>query len=402
MCLIVQKFGGSSVKDAACIARVAKIIAKTYNEGNDVLVVLSAQGDTTDELIEKARQVTDCAPAREMDMLLSTGEQVSVALCAMALEKLGVPAVSLNGYQAGIVTDGVFANARIQTINTTRIRAELAQRKVVLVTGFQGVSPDGDITTLGRGGSDTSAVALAAALGAKECRIYTDVDGVYTADPRIVPNARKLDTAGMDEMLALASQGAQVLHDRSVELAKTHDVELDVLSSIEERGGTRIGSTVQIEKRSVTGITRNMALTRFDIRTCSMAANFTRRVFALLAASGARLDAVWQYERAEDGQRLCLTVPTIDAPALTRELSRCAEELSLRTVSKDEDAATVSIVGADVMSDAGVLHETMKALEAEDIAVHGIETGALRIALLIERGETERALRAIHKRLFAA
>lgn len=399
MCLIVQKFGGSSVKDAACIARVADIIAAAYSAGNDVLVVLSAQGDTTDELIERSREVCRHAPAREMDMLISTGEQVSVALCAMALYELGIPAVSLNGCQAGIETDGVFANARIQTINTKRILSELAQRKVVLVTGFQGVSAAGDITTLGRGGSDTSAVALAAALGAVECRIYTDVDGVYTADPRIVPCAQKLDAAALPEMLELASQGAQVLHDRSVELAQKHGVELRVLSSIEKRGGTRIGEVMQIERRGVTGVTRNMALTRFDIRARTGEVSLARRIFRLAASCGARLDAVWQYERAENMQRLCLSVPTVDAPALERELLHNAEELSLDIVSVDEDAATVSVVGAGVMSDAGVLHEIMTVLEEENIAVYGIETGALRIAILVARVDTERAMCAIHARL---
>lgn len=399
MCLIVQKFGGSSVKDAACIARVAGIIAKTYQAGNDVLVVLSAQGDTTDELIEKAHGVCSCVPLREMDMLISTGEQVSVALCAMALAGLGVPAVSLTGYQAGVMTDGVFGNARIQTIDPARILSELAQRKVVLVTGFQGMSSGGDITTLGRGGSDTSAVALAAALGAQECQIYTDVDGVYTADPRIVPDAQKLDAIAMSEMLELASQGAQVLHDRSVELAQKHDVELRVLSSIEEAEGTHIGKNAVIEKRSVTGITRSMALTRFRLCTRSSERSFMRRIIRLAASCGARLDAVWQYECAEDVQRICLTVPTADAPVLARELADHAEEFSLDDVSTDEDIATVSVVGAGVMSDAFVLYEAMEALAAEDIAVQGVETGALRIALLVSKGDAERAMCAIHARL---
>ena len=229
--LIVQKFGGSSVADAAKLARAAGIIAGAYRAGNEVVAVLSAQGDTTDDLIEKAREITPDAPKREMDVLLSVGEQISVALMAMQLEKMGLPAVSLTGWQFGMQTDNHHGSARIHAVSAERIRRELAPGRIVLAAGFQGVDQEGDVTTLGRGGSDTTAVAIAAALGADRCLIYTDVDGVYTADPRIVPGARKLDAISYDEMLELASLGSQVLHNRSVELATRFQVDLEVLSS---------------------------------------------------------------------------------------------------------------------------------------------------------------------------
>ena len=248
MSLIVQKFGGSSVKDAKHIRNVAGIIAETYLQGNDVIVVLSAQGDTTDDLIAKAEEINPHASKREMDMLLSTGEQISVALCAMALEGMGLPCVSLAAWQVSIQSTSVHSDARIKKIDSERIQAELDQHRIVIVTGFQGVDRNGDVTTLGRGGSDTSAVALAAAFRADLCQIYTDVDGVYTTDPRLVPNARKLDEITYDEMLELASQGAQVLHNRSVELAKKFRVNLEVLSSLERKPGTKVKEVTKVEK----------------------------------------------------------------------------------------------------------------------------------------------------------
>lgn len=254
--LIVQKFGGSSVADSERIAHVAGLIAEEYNQGNELVVVLSAQGDTTDELIEKAREINPAPSKRELDALLSVGEQVSVSLMAMELEKMGLPTVSLTGWQAGIHTDNSHGSARIETVETGRIRAELDAGKIVIAAGFQGVSEAGDITTLGRGGSDTTAVAIAAALGAESCRIYTDVEGVFTADPRRVPSALKHKTIGYDEMLELANLGSQVLHSRSVELAMDRCVELEVLSSYVNRPGTIVGRPgAGAEKAKVTGIT---------------------------------------------------------------------------------------------------------------------------------------------------
>ena len=251
MKLIVQKFGGSSVRDAQRIQNAADIIAGTYRAGNQVLVVLSAQGNTTDDLIEKAKDINPRASKREMDMLLSTGEQISIALCAMALEGMGLPVISLTAWQVGIHTSSVYSDARIKRIDTERIQRELDKNKIVLVAGFQGVNRFGDVTTLGRGGSDTSAVALAAAFHADLCQIYTDVDGVYTTDPRIVPNARKLQEITYDEMLELASQGAQVLHNRSVELAKKYHVNMEVVSSLEHAPGTKVKEVAKVEKTTI-------------------------------------------------------------------------------------------------------------------------------------------------------
>ena len=254
MALIVKKFGGSSVADAKKIQNVCNVIAKTYDEGNDVVVVLSAQGDTTDDLIEKAQEINPKASKREMDMLLSTGEQISISLAAMCLEKMGYPAVSLTGWQVGMQTNSEYSAARIRKVEGSRIRKELDKHRIVLVAGFQGINRYGDVTTLGRGGSDTSAVALAVALKADLCQIYTDVDGVYTTDPRICSNAKKLDEITYDEMLELASLGAQVLHNRSVELAKCYGIELEVLSSFSGNPGTIVKEVVKVEKTYISGV----------------------------------------------------------------------------------------------------------------------------------------------------
>ncbi len=266
MSLIVQKFGGTSVADSGRLRHVAQIITDTYKAGNQVVAVLSAQGDTTDELIEKAREINPGASTREMDMLLSTGEQISVALCAMAVEALGFPVVSLTGWQAGMVTNTVSMNARIKKVDTERIEAELDARRIVIVTGFQGINRYDDVTTLGRGGSDTSAVALAASLHADLCQIYTDVDGVYTADPRLVPHARKLDEVTYNEMLELATLGAQVLHNRSVEMAKKYNVSLEVLSSFSGNPGTKVKEVAKrMEKSYISSVAKDTNIARIAL-----------------------------------------------------------------------------------------------------------------------------------------
>jgi len=258
MGLIVQKFGGTSVADGDRIRNVARIITETYRQGNSVVAVLSAQGDTTDDLIAKAQEINPRGSKREMDMLLSTGEQISCALCAMAIESLGFPVVSLTGWQAGISTNKSHGDARIKRINTERIKSELDRNTIVIVTGFQGLNKFDDITTLGRGGSDTSAVALAASLEADLCQIYTDVEGVYTADPRYVKGAKKLEEITYDEMLELASLGAQVLHNRSVEMAKKYRVNLEVLSSFSNAPGTKVKEVVKkMEKTHVVGVAKD-------------------------------------------------------------------------------------------------------------------------------------------------
>ena len=283
MKLIVQKFGGSSVRDAERIRNVAGIIADTYRAGNQVLVVLSAQGDTTDELIEKAREINRRASKREMDMLLSTGEQISIALCAMALESMGLPVVSLAAWQVGLHTTSSYSDARITRIDAERIRRELDKHKIVIVAGFQGVNRVGDVTTLGRGGSDTSAVALAAAFGADLCQIFTDVDGVYTTDPRVAPGAKKLDEITYDEMLELASQGAQVLHNRSVELAKKFRVNLEVLSSLERKPGTKVKEVAKVEKTNIAGVAKDTSIARIALIGLEHNPGVAFQVFDLLS-----------------------------------------------------------------------------------------------------------------------
>ena len=309
MSLIVQKFGGSSVKDAQRIRNVAGIIAETYLQGNDVIVVLSAQGDTTDDLIAKAEEINPKPSKREMDMLLSTGEQISVALCAMALEAMGLPCVSLAAWQVGIHSTSVHADARIKKIDPERIQSELDQHRIVLVTGFQGVDRNGDVTTLGRGGSDTSAVALAAAFRADLCQIYTDVDGVYTADPRVVPNAKKLPEITFADMLELASQGAQVLHNRSVELAKKYHVNMEVVSSLKNIPGTKVKEVIKLEKTNIGGVAKMDNFARFSLVGLEDCPGVAFKVFSLLSRHNVNVDIILQSVGRSGSKDISFTCP---------------------------------------------------------------------------------------------
>ena len=294
MGLIVQKYGGTSVKDAERVMNVARRITDAYKAGNNVVVAVSAQGDTTDDLIEKAKEINPNASKREMDMLLSTGEQISISLLAMAIEKIGCPVISLTGWQAGVKTDAKYGAARISTIDTERLQAELDKKNIVIVAGFQGINKYDDITTLGRGGSDTSAVALAAALHADVCEIYTDVDGVYTADPRFVKNAYKLDDISYDEMLELASLGANVLHNRSVEMAKKYGVKLSVRSSLNNNEGTYVKEVEQVEKMLVRGVTRDNDVARIARCGVEDTPGKAFSVFRMLAKHGISVDLIIQ------------------------------------------------------------------------------------------------------------
>ena len=335
MALIVQKFGGSSVADADRIRHVAELITNTYKRGNDVVVVLSAQGDTTDDLLEKAYEINPSASAREMDMLLATGEQQSIALMAMAIDALGYPAVSLTGWQVGLETNSNYGVARIKRVSGTRIREELDRRRIVLVAGFQGINKFGDQTTLGRGGSDTTAVALAVALKADLCQIYTDVDGVYTADPRKVPNARKMDEITFDEMLELASLGAQVLHNRSVEMAKRYNMNLEVLSSFTGEPGTIVKEAVkQVEK--------------------------TYKVL---------LENKYQ--------------------------------LGCDHIDISQDVSKVSVVGGGMVDNPGVAATMFEALYEAHINIRMISTSEIKVSVLINKDDTEKAVAAIHDKFFA-
>ena len=380
MSLIVQKFGGSSVRDAQRIQNVARIIAEAYVKGNDVIVVLSAQGDTTDDLIEKAKEVNPNASKRELDMLLSTGEQISVALCAMALEAMGLPCVSLAAWQVGIQSTTVHADARIKRIDAERIQAELDQHRIVIVTGFQGVDRNGDVTTLGRGGSDTSAVALAAAFRADLCQIYTDVDGVYTADPRLVPTARKLEEITYDEMLELASQGAQVLHNRSVELAKKFRVNLEVLSSLERKPGTKVKEVTKVEKTNIAGV--------------------AFQVFDLLSKHNINVDVILQSIGREDTKDITFTIHRKDQQEVEGILNEHKEALRFDHIEADDRIGKVSIVGVGLMSNCGVAAKMFEALYEAGINIQMINTSEIRVSVLLDETDVNRAVRAIHDKFF--
>ena len=400
MSLIVQKFGGSSVRDAERIRNVAGIIAQTYLEGNDVVVVLSAQGDTTDDLIAKAEEINPHASKREMDMLLSTGEQISVALCAMALESMGLPCVSLAAWQVGIQSTGVHADARIKRIDSERIRSELDQHRIVLVTGFQGVDRQGDVTTLGRGGSDTSAVALAAAFHAKLCQIYTDVDGVYTTDPRLVPNARKLDEITYDEMLELASQGAQVLHNRSVELAKKFRVDLEVLSSLERKPGTKVKEVTKVEKTNIAGVAKDVSIARIALVGLQHNPGVAFQVFDLLSRNNINVDLILQSIGREDTKDIAFTIHKKDLEEAERVLNEHKDAIRFDHIEADEAIGKVSIVGAGLMSNCGVAAKMFEALYEAGINIQMINTSEIRVSVLLDEEDVNRAVKAIHAKFF--
>lgn len=400
MSLIVQKFGGSSVRDAQRIRNVAGIIAETYLEGNDVLVVLSAQGDTTDDLIAKAEEINSHPSKREMDMLLSTGEQISVALCAMALESMGLPCVSLTAWQVGIQTTAVHGDARIKRIDSERVQAELDQHRIVLITGFQGMDRAGDVTTLGRGGSDTSAVALAVAFRAKLCQIYTDVDGVYTADPRIVPNARHLDEITYDEMLELASQGAGVLHNRSVELAKKFRVDLEVLSSLERKPGTKVKEVTKVEKTTIAGVAKDTSIARIALIGLRHNPGVAFQVFDLLSKHNINVDLILQSIGREDSKDISFTVHEKDLEDAQAILTENQEVLCFDHIEVDGNIGKVSIVGAGLMTNCGMAARMFEALYEAGINIQMINTSEIRVSVLLDEGDVDRAVRAIHAKFF--
>ena len=396
MGLIVQKFGGSSVKDRECLFRVAKTVTDTYKAGNEVIVVVSAQGDTTDDLIEKAKEINERASKREMDMLLSTGEQISIALLAMAIEKLGFPVVSLTGWQAGFITHSNHGAARIRRIEAERIRRELDSNNIVVVAGFQGLNRFGDIKTLGRGGSDTSAVALAAALHADRCQIYTDVDGVYTADPRIVKNAVKLDEITYDEMLELASLGAGVLHNRSVEMAKKYHVNLEVLSSIENKPGTIVKEAVKVEKLLIKGVAKDEDVARIALIGLPDTPGIAFKIFSLLAAKKINVDIILQSIGRHNTKDISFTVPLADKDIALEVLQEKFEILGAERIEAEDDVVKVSIVGAGMQSNPGVAAKMFEALYDANINIQMISTSEIKISVLIARKDADRAVVAVH------
>ena len=402
MSLIVQKFGGTSVADSGRLRHVAQIITDTYKAGNQVVAVLSAQGDTTDELIEKAREINPGASTREMDMLLSTGEQISVALCAMAVEALGFPVVSLTGWQAGMVTNTVSMNARIKKVDTERIEAELDARRIVIVTGFQGINRYDDVTTLGRGGSDTSAVALAASLHADLCQIYTDVDGVYTADPRLVPHARKLDEVTYNEMLELATLGAQVLHNRSVEMAKKYNVSLEVLSSFSGNPGTKVKEVAKrMEKSYISSVAKDTNIARIALLGVPNEIGTSFKVFSLLAQHNINVDIILQGIGHEEGKDICFTVAQSDLAMAEKLLRENQERIRFRVLETNADVAKVSVVGAGVIGNLGVAAKLFEALYDAGININMISTSEIKISVLVERRDAEKAVQVIHDKFFA-
>ncbi len=400
MSLIVQKFGGSSVRDAQRIRNVAHIIADAYRAGNQVLVVLSAQGDTTDDLIEKAREINPRASKREMDMLLSTGEQISIALCAMALEGMGLPVVSLTAWQVGIHTSSTYSDARIKTIDSERVQRELDKNKIVLVAGFQGINRVGDVTTLGRGGSDTSAVALAAAFRADLCQIYTDVDGVYTTDPRAVASARKLSEITYDEMLELASQGAQVLHNRSVELAKKYHVNMEVVSSLERKPGTKVKEVVKMEKTNIAGVAKDVSIARIAVVGLEHSPGVAFRIFSLLGKANINVDAIIQSIGRDESKDISFTLPRADVEDALRVLEEQKEALRFDHVTVEDKIAKVSIVGAGMMTTPGVAAKMFEALYDANINIQMINTSEIRVSVLIDENDAAAAVRAVHDKFF--
>ena len=397
MALIVQKFGGSSVKDRDRIFNVARIVANTHNAGNDVVVVVSAQGDTTDDLIAKAGEITHNPSAREMDMLLATGEQISISLLAMALNELGCHAISLTGWQAGFRTDRAYTKARITRLETERISSELERNRVVVVAGFQGLNKLDDITTLGRGGSDTSAVAIAAALHADRCQIFTDVEGVYTADPRKVRNTRKLKEITFDEMLELASLGAQVLNNRSVELAKKYNVELEVLSSLNPVPGTVVKEVAKMEGMLIKGVAKDTDVAVITILNVPDEPGTSFKIFGLLAQKNINVDIILQSTGRDGKKDISFTCSEGEAETALRALKESAHYTD---VSVDTTCAKVSIVGAGMQSHSGVASKMFEALSNNNINIKMISTSEIKISCIINRDDADKAVSAIHDMLF--
>lgn len=394
--LVVKKFGGSSVADKERIFNVARRCIEDYEKGNDVVVVLSAMGKTTDGLIAKAHEINPNPPKRELDMLLVTGEQVSVALMAMAMSSLGVPAVSLNAAQVVMHTSSAYGSAKLKRIDVERIRHELESRRIVIVTGFQGINKYDDFTTLGRGGSDTTAVALAAALHADVCEIYTDVEGVYTADPRVVPNARKLAEVSYDEMLEFASLGAKVLHNRSVEMAKKYGVKLVVLSSLTRAEGTIVKEETKVERTLISGVAADASVARISVLGVENKPGITFRVFNLLAKNHINVDIIIQSVTEPGKNDISFTVAKTDLSDTMDLLRENRESLTAREIVSEEGVAKLSVIGAGMCSNPGVAAKMFEALYSADVNTEMIATSEIRITALIDERDVKRAMRAVH------
>ena len=398
MSLIVQKFGGTSVADIERIRHVAKRVIATYDKGNDVVVILSAMSGITDRLIDMAREVTESPDGRELDVLLATGEQTTSALLAMMLKSMTYPAQSLLGYQAEVVTDHCYGNARIVDIKGDRIKKLLDKRHIVVIAGFQGCDPDGNITTLGRGGSDLSAVAVAAAVGADVCEIYTDVDGVYTTDPNMCVTARKIERISYEEMLEMASLGAKVLQTRSVEFAMKHDVPIHVLSSFKEVSGTYVvKEEPSMEKVLVTSVAYNKDEAKVSLRRVPDRPGVAAKIFNTLAGANIVVDMIIQNISREGFTDLTFTVPKGDLKKAIEILQPTAEELEIPEVVTDEKISKISIIGVGMKTHAGVAAKMFQVLYDEGINIEMISTSEIKISCVIKSKYTELAVRALHE-----
>lgn len=399
MSLIVQKFGGTSVKDANRVFNVANIITDTYKKGNNVIVVVSAQGKTTDTLIDNATEINPRASKREMDMLLSAGEQMSCSLLAMAIESLGYPVVSLLGWQAGFVTSSEYSSARIKKIKQDRIKKELDKKNIVIVAGFQGLNRYNDITTLGRGGSDTSAVAIAASLHADKCQIYTDVDGIYTADPNLCKKAIKLDSISYDEMLELATLGAQVLNNRSVEMAKKYNIELEVLSSLTRENGTIVKECAKVEKMLINGVAKDTNVARISIIGVPDKPGLAFRIFSKLSSKEVNVDIILQSIGRKDSKDITFTVKQDQLKQALKVLDELIEGTDAK-ILYDDAVAKVSIVGAGMETHPGIAAKMFEALFDAQINIQMISTSEIKISVLIDADDADDAVIAIHDKFF--
>lgn len=396
MGLIVQKFGGSSVANAERVMNVAQIVTDTYRQGNDVIVVVSAQGDTTDDLIAKAHEINDKPSKRELDMLMTSGEQISIALLSMAIEKLGCPAVSLLGWQAGFNTSSAYGSARIKSIKADRLKAEVDRHNIVVVAGFQGINKYDDLTTLGRGGSDTSAVAIAAAMHADRCQIFTDVEGVFTADPRKVEGAQKLLEITYDEMLELATLGAQVLNNRSVEMAKKYNVELEVLSSLKRVPGTIVKEVAKMEKMLVRGVTKDTDVARISITNIPNIPGIAFKLFSKLAHARINVDIILQSVGRDGTKDISFTVSKDNAEGAVEAIHKTFD-IDDKDIICDTNVAKISIVGAGMESHPGTASKMFEALFEHDINIDMISTSEIKISVLIDAKDADRAVSAVHK-----
>lgn len=397
--LVVQKYGGSSVANPERIRRVARRVVDMHRQGHKIVVVVSAMGDTTDELIRLVKEITSDPPEREMDMLLSTGEQVSIALLAMAIKAIGEDVISLTGPQVGIKTDSIHNKARIVDIDTGRLQRELDSGKIVVVAGFQGVNKANDITTLGRGGSDTTAVALAAATKADICEIFTDVDGVYTTDPRMVPEARKLDTITYDEMLELAHLGAVVLHPRAVECAKIYNIPIHVRSSFNHNLGTIVKEVSDMEKSMVvTGVAYDLNVTKIGIFDVPDKPGIAYKLFSALAGKNVNVDMIIQSAMRNQVNSISFTVSQSDLKQALSVVESVKDDIGYKGYTHDQDVAKVSIVGAGMVSNPGVAAMMFEALAAENINLEMITTSDIKISCIIKKELAEKAVHVLHKK----